>query len=351
MKSRWGRLVLASMAVVGAFVLVTGGNAGPRAADVGFEAFPGPGQVTYGQQIAYRATFENTSETTLTHVIFRQSYPIADGVESIPVDDTCPVAPVTITKPDGSHVWTCAFGKQSATADPLAVTTVWQVPPQETETSNCPDCLVSNGRWTVKEGVNDVADPNDAFPSGDGIDVFATLLASNSGGGETLKAGGYETHGTSCAVPGASGNLQTNPDVSIGNPVTTTVCLPSFTIPSSNLVDLGYVTQITEQLGNARHSEVCVATLGTNCAVPYVDADFSLLDPPQVITHVFQVAGAALPKGYKITWVSHNGGEQVAEGECDANGFCVVSIDLVNVKGTKTWVIVVTTPTNGYFDW
>ena len=347
MKFRWGRLALASMVITGAAILASGGSAGARLADVTFEAFPGPGQVTYGQQIAYKATFHNTSGTTLTHVIFRQSYPKANGVESTPADDTCPVAPVTVTKTDGSHVWTCDFGNQSANAKPLALTIVWQVPAQGSATANCPGCLASNGRWTVKEGVNDVSDPNDAFPSGAGIDVFATLLASNSGGGETLKAGGYETQGASCTDTGGPGNLRTNPDVGVANPVTTTVCLPSFTIPPSNLVDLGYVTQITETLGNARHSEVCVAALGTNCVNGYVDANFA----PQVITHVFHVADAALPNGYKITWVSHNGGPQVAEGACDANNFCVSSIDLVNVKGTKIWVIVVTTPTNGYFDW
>ena len=346
MKSRWGRLVLASTAVVGAAILASGGSAGPRVADVTFDAFPGPGQVTYGQQIAYKATFQNTSGTTLTHVMFRQSYPKANGVESTPVDDTCPVAPVTITKPDGTHEWTCDFGNQVANAAPLALTIVWQVPPQGSATANCPGCLVSNGRWTVKEGVNDVSDPNDAFPPG-GITVTATLLASNSGGGETLKAGGYETQGASCADTAGAGNLRTNPDVSLANPVVTTVCLPPFTIPSSNHVDLGYVTTITETLGNARHSEVCVAVLGTNCGNGYVDASFA----PQVITHVFHVADAALPKNYSITTVSHNGGPPTVEGACDPSGMCVVSIDLVNVKGTKIWTIVVTSPTNGSWDW
>ena len=71
---------------------------------------------------------------------------------------------------------------------------------------------------------------------------------------------------------------------------------------------------------------------------------------PLKITHVFHVLQAALPKNYKITQVSHNGATMDA-GACSTNGYCVVSIDLVNVKGTKIWVIVVTTPTNGYFDW
>lgn len=351
MKMSWGRLVLALTAIAGAAILASGGSAGPRAANVSFDAFPGPGQVTYGEQIAYKATFQNTSGTTLSHVIFRQGYPVANGVEATPVAglNTCPTTPVTLTKSDGSHVWTCEFGNLSANAPKVGLTVVWQVPAQGSATDNCPNCLVSNGRWTVKEGVNDVADPNDAFPQG-GKDVFATLLASNKGGKETLKAGGYETQGTSCADETGAGNLQTNPDVNLGNPVSTTVCLPSFGRPA-NGVDLGYVTQITETKNNARHAEVCVAQLGTDCATGYVDADFSLLDPPGVITHVFHVADAALPNGYKITAVSHNGGPATAQGACDTNGFCVLTIRLDNVKGTKIWTIVVTSPTNGYFDW
>ncbi|HEX6724412.1 MAG TPA: hypothetical protein VF073_04140 [Gaiella sp.] len=325
-----------------------------------FVAFPGPAEVTYGQQIAYKATFLNKSGTTLTHVIFRQGYPVVNGVEATPVpgQNTCPAAPVIVTKSNGSHVWTCDFGNRAANAPQVGLTVVWQVPPQETATTNCPNCLVSNGRWTVKEGVNDVADPNDAFPSSAGIDVPATLLASNSGGTEKLKAGGYVTQGTSCADPSVAGNLQTNPDVNNANPVSTTVCLPPFGKPA-NGVDLGYVTTITERVvggkPDARHSQVCVAKLGTTCPDvddPNGDADFGLLNPPQVITHVFHVADAALlPKGYKITAVSHNGGTPTAQGACDSNGFCVVTIRLDNFKGTKIWTIVVTSRTNGYFDW
>ena len=345
MKQAWGRLAAACVAVVGAAILATGGSAGPRAAEVTFDAFPGPGQVTYGQQIAYKATFKNTSGTTLTHVMFRQSYPVASGVAATPADDTCPTTPTTITTSTGKE-WICDFGNQVANAAPLALTIVWKAPPQ-TSTSNCPDCLVSNGRWTVKEGVNDVSDPNDAIPQG-GKTVTATLLASNVGGGELLKAGGYETGPTSCADPKGAGNLQTNPLVSLTNPVTTTVCFPAFTIPPGNLVDLGFATTITETAGNARHSEVCIADLGTNCGPTYIDANFA----PQAVTHVFHVADAALlPKNYTITTVSHNGGPPTVQGACDVNGFCVVTIRLDNIKGTKIWTIVVTSPTNGYFDW
>ena len=353
MKMGWGRLALACIAAASAVIFVGGGSAGPRLADVTFVAFPGPAEVTYGQQIAYKATFQNRSGTTLSHVIFRQGYPTVNGVEASPVAglNTCPTTPGIVTKSDGSHVWTCDFGNLAANAPQVGLTVVWQVPPQGTATANCVNCLISNGRWTVKEGVNDVSDPNDAFPSKDGINVPATLLASNSGGGEKLKAGGYVTQSASCADPSVAGSLQTNPDVNNANPVSTTVCLPPFGKPA-NGVDLGYVTTITETASNPRHSEVCVAALGSNCDPGYVDADFGLLDPPQVITHVFHVADAALlPKGSKITAVSHNGGPATAQGACDSNGFCVLTIRLDNLKGTKIWTIVVTSRTNGYFDW
>ncbi len=318
------------------------GSAGPRAADATFDAFPGPGQVTYGQQIAYKATFKNTSGTTLTHVMFRQGYPVAGGVYATPVANTCPSTPTTISTATGPQ-WICDFGNQSTNAGPLALTVVWQVPTLAS-TDNCVNCLVSNGRWTIKEGTNDVSDPNDAFPPG-GTTVPATLLASNAGGSELLKAGGYETAPASCADPTGSGNLRTNPVVSLTNPVSTTVCFPAFTIPSGNRVDLGYATTISETAGNARHSEVCIVDLGTNCGPSYVDANFA----PLAVTHVFHVADGALPKGYKITTVSHNGGPATVQGACDPSGFCVVSITLENK--TKIWTIVVTSPTNGYFDW
>src|SRR4029079_4816363 len=149
----WGRLALACLAVASAVIFVAGGSAGPRLADVTFVAFSRPAEGTRGQQSAYKGTFLNRSGTTLTHFIFRQTYPKANGVESTPVEglNTCPTAPVTITKSDGSRVWTCDFGNLSANAGIVGLTVVWQVPPQGDATENCTaikatDCLTSNGR-------------------------------------------------------------------------------------------------------------------------------------------------------------------------------------------------------------
>ena len=96
------------------------------------------------------------------------------------------------------------------------------------------------------------------------------------------------------------------------------------------------------------------AKLGATCPDsndPSADAVFfdPLSSNPLKITHVFRVLAASLPK-YTITQVSHNGTTMDAT-TCSTKGDCVISIDLVNDKGTKIWVIKVTTGTNGYFDW
>jgi hypothetical protein len=335
MKGAWMRLALLCGALVAAMIGVSGGSAGPRVAEVTFKAFPGPAKVSYDEQIAYRATFKNISGTTLTKVIFRQRYPVADGAYAEPVKSTCPSTPTTITTPTGPE-WICNFGNQSASAPPLTLIVVWQLPPLPA-TSNCPDCLVTNGRWTVKEATNDVSDPNDAIPP-EGITVFATLLASNEGGEETLEAGGFETEGVTCADTTSHGNLETNPVVSLTNPVTSTVCLPPFTT-------FGHAVTITETLGNPRHSDVCVAALDTDCGPTYIDATFGA----PYVTHIFHVADAALPKNYKIRAISHNGNPALEEGECSSPSECVLLIHLDHQTGI--WTLIATSDSNGYFDW
>jgi hypothetical protein len=332
------RIAVACIAAVAAAVVAAGGSAGPRQAQVTFEAFPGPGEVSYGEKIAYKTTFKNNSGTTLTKVMFRQRFPVADGQYAAPVKSTCPSTPTTITTASGPE-WICDFGTQSASAAQLTLIIVWQLPPTLTSTSNCPDCLETNGRWTVKEGTTDVSDPNDAIPP-NGITVFATLLASGAGGGETLKAGGFETDGVSCATATSPGNLQTNPDVGLTNPVASTLCLPSFTA-------FGHAATITETAGDAHHSLVCIAALGTSCGPSHVDATF----PSPFVTHIFRVADAALENGEKITVVRHNGVPlaSCADDPNNANGCATITPP--TGPGPKIWVIVATSPTNGPWDW
>jgi hypothetical protein len=346
MKAVWVRLALGVVAVATAVTIVAGGSAGPRAAIATFAAFPGPGQVTYDELIAYRATFENTSGSSLTHVRFRQSVPVVGTVAATFVTSTCPTTPTTVSTPTGPE-WVCSFGQVPAGSPELKLTIVWRAPILTGDVDGCVGCLVSTGRWSVKEGINDPGDPNDTFGK---TTTFATMLAGD-GGQETLVAGGYEMASTSCGTAG-DGNLHTLPVISVpGNPISTTFCLPAgaFTLIPSGSPDLGYATTIAETAGNARHTEVCIAALGTNCGPGYVDQNFFVIG--SVVTVVIQVADAAIqtpaPGRETITSVSHNGVPMTA-ATCAATGDCIVSINLNNQ--TKIWTIVVTSGTNGSYD-
>ena len=349
----WCAVLLVGLVAVGV------GSAGPRtpiSVDAKFDAFPGPARVSYGENIAYRASLSNTSGSTLTHVIFRQTFPVGASVTG-PVTSSCPAgASSTILNPDGTPKWwACDFGQVSATAPDPVLVVVWNVP-ASTATENCEGCFSTKGFWSVKEGLNDNINKNDEFGE---KTVTAVLLTTGDDASETRRAGGYETGSASCDDPTA-GSLRTKQKLTLDNPVSTTVCLPAFQLPSGSK-DLGYVTTITETLiantttPNPRHAEVCVAKLGATCPEsndPSADAVF--FDPlsanPLKITHVFRVLAASLPKNYTITKVSHNGTTMDAT-TCSTKGDCVISIDLVNDKGTKTWVVKVTTGANGYFDW
>lgn len=342
MRGALRQLALICALTIAALAVVGGGSAGPRtptSVKADFAAFPGPGRVSWGEQIAYKATLENKSGTTLTKVTFRQSYPAALGVEAILIDHTCPSEPATVTQSNGTKQWVCSFGQQTKSAK-LALTVVWQAPPPPDSPTNCDDCLVTTGGWTVKEGSNDIGDPNDTF--GMAI-VKATLLASGSTGTEKHEAGGYETHSASCEDTEGPGNLQTNPVLDAeDNSVSTTVCVP-VQIPLDNNVDLGYAVTLTETGNNARQSEVCIAKLGSNC--PGEDATFSA----PFVTVIFHVADDALPNKYKITGISHNGAPPLAEGECSSAGECVLDIYLD--PQTKIWTMVVTSESNGSYTW
>lgn len=327
-----GRLVVACLAVIGAAIAVAGGSAGNRTGVATFDAVPGPGAVTYEENIAYKATFLWTGGSAATHVEFRQTRPVATFGG---VDYPATLVAATCDAAFQGNDLVCAFGKLSAGAPPVEVTVVWRAPTIPSP-SGCPSCLETNGRFLVKEGVK-TDDGNDTFPVG-GIDVAARLLGGE-GTQETLTAGGYELG----ACTGGGSSLKTNQAVSLANPVATSFCLPAFATTATNL---GLATTITELLGNAHQSEVCIAALGENCGDSYIAADFG----PSATTFVFTVASAALPKGYKITQVFHNG-ELLTDETCERteNPECLVSIDLNNK--TKIWTIVATSETNGPWNW
>ena len=122
----------------------------------------------------------------------------------------------------------CSFGKLSSGATQVATLRLaGRRPPSAT---SCANCMTTDATWLIKEGkpTND----NEAFQT----DVVTASLLGGDGSQETKQAGGYETESASCTA--ATGNLHTNQALSAVNPVSTTVCLPAFTIPQGSL-DLG----------------------------------------------------------------------------------------------------------------
>ena len=324
-----GRLMVACLAVLAAAIAVAGGSAGNRDGLGTLEAVPGPGAVTYDENIAYTATFDNTSGAVFTQVKFQMPVPVAtfDGIQY----------PASFVKAScdavlQGGVLTCEFGQLRPDDTPERLTVVWKAPTIPSATG-CASCLTASGIWLIKEGKQ--TNTNESFPVGP---VHAQLLGGQ-GSQETLSAGGYELG--ACTPGGAS--LSTNQAVGLANPVATSFCLPAF---ATSGTDIGLATTITEQAGNARHAAVCIAALGTNCGPSHVDAIF--LAP--YVRHVFRVSDAALGKD-KITEISHNGEvlPSCVDEPDNANG-CVVSI--TPPKGNpKIWVIVATSPTNGPWNW
>jgi len=311
--------------VIGAAFAAAGGSAGNRDAEAHLTAFPGPGSVTYGENIAYTATLANTlGSSTFTQVTFRQKVPVATIGTEIKTA-------TLLTSTCGAQVQgdeaVCTVPNVPAGGTAVA-TLVWQVPTMSSQTG-CTDCLETTGRWLIKEGKP--TNLNEEFPT----ELVKTSLLGGEGTQEKLHAGSFEI--AACNDPFAAGSLRTNRTVDLADPVSTTVCLPFVT-------GLGNATTIDETAGNARHSEVCIAASGQNCPTT-IPADFT----PGSVTFVFRVADAALPKGYKITQLSHSGNPPLKEGQCDATGDCVVSIKLDNK--TKIWTLVATSKTNGYWDW
>lgn len=353
MKGVWGRLVLGFLVLVGAVAIASGGSAGQRVVEADFKVFPGPAKVTYDELIAYRATFLTKSKASLQKVRFVQTIPVAAGEDAVLETHTCPTTPETVVVADGPDQWVCTFGTVPSGTPKLVVTSVWKAP-NLGGTTICTGCLESEGAWFLNEGTNDVSNPNDRFGY---AEVFATLLPSGDipeTNGETLLAGGYEIGAVASCAGG--GNLKTHGVIGIANPIVTKFCLPddAFAPPFIPLGsgDPGYATTITETSGNPRQTEICIAQLGTDCVPGYADQGFfTPAEPDDVVTVVIQVSDAAIQTPAKgretIESVSHNGVPMTA-ATCSTAGDCIVSITLDNQ--TKIWTIVVTSGTNGLYD-
>lgn len=384
------RIVSACLVAAGAVaVLVPGGSAGNRTADVTFEAFPGPGQVTYGENIAYQATFTNTSGSNFTHVVFRMRVPYVDldtSVAGLDAEAATPpaYAPVfsncatyggqakTVALSTGGHEWQCDLGNlgpgtAGQVPPQVTLTVVWQAPTLP-QAADCPNCLKTNGRFTTKEGTNDVSDPNDAFyPVGGGPDVLtsATLLSGDvPGSTNRSSAGGYEFGG--CANPLGAGSLHTNGTLDASqNKVQTIVCVPSLAGIATTTYP-GLATTILEGVPhpfNPGHSyletaDVCIAALGSNCG-PFGQYTPQVFAADHPITLVFRVPDDALNKGDTITNVWHNYDPLTnpdplplctPTGPVPLNG-CLDGQPTLSKGKDKVWTIIVKSRTNGWHTW
>ena len=354
-----GRLTVACLAVLAAAIAVAGGSAGNRDGEVTFQAEPGPGAVTYGENIAYSSTFDNTTgNSTFTQLRYVQTRPTATfvdettgeitGIYTAKLEKTSCAAGAWVidlkndTNPANDE-FVCNVQSQLKPADaPAKVVTVWSIPADITSPAGCAFCLKTQAHWLIKE--RKATNGNESFPKSGPVVETAQLLAGQ-GSEETLLAGGYELG----ACTGGVKSLSTNQDVNEDNPVATSFCLPPF---ATEGVNIGIATTITELLDDPHTSTVCIADLGTNCGDETEEAkDFG---PDDFVTFEFRVAADALPNGYKITKVFHN--STTALPMCDpdvapGDDGCVVSIDLINDQGTKTWVIVAQSETNGSWVW
>ena len=79
-RARW-RLGVVCLAVVAAAFPVSGGSAGPRDGQPTLEVIPGPAAVTYGENIAYTATFYNNTKSMFTQVRFVMEPPKGLGTD------------------------------------------------------------------------------------------------------------------------------------------------------------------------------------------------------------------------------------------------------------------------------
>jgi hypothetical protein len=334
-RTRW-RLMVACLAVIGAAIAVASGGAGNRDGTGTLVPQPGPGAVTYGENIAYKATFSNDGGSMFTQTKYVMAPPVTSAAEkATPVASSCGTF-------DSSGVLTCEFGQLPPGAK-VELTVVWKTPSGASK-PGCTDCLTANGTWLIKEGKS--TNGNETFP----VSVLASLIgvSNNDPVNSNQRAGGFELVGCSNANPSS---LATNQALDAQtNPVATSFCLPvSFTAGAA----AGVASTITEPAGNAHQSEVCIAKPQTNCGdATYVAAEF-----PDLVTFTFRVADAALqmpgqPK-YTITQVFHNG--NLLPKCTDANGLtnpdgCVVSI--TPPKGNpKIWTIVTKAKTNGPWSW
>ena len=268
------------------------------------------------------------------------------------VESTCPSKPVTVSTPRGLE-WICSFpniGPGTPGTPQLVLTVLWKVPILAS-VSSCEGCLTTNGRWTIKEGTSDQRRPERRFPREERHRCSrrrSCRPSSRSDPTNTNRPVGYET--------------ELEPARTRWEPAAcapTARCTPRRTPSSTTSVSRRRSPPTRTTSASRRRSrepgETAIQaairiSAGRSSASPTLGPELQPtgLRPTNFgtdasVTFVFRVAGRALPKGYKITQVFHNG---VALPTCASTRVraqdCVVSIMPRRRARSKIWTIVAT---------
>jgi hypothetical protein len=310
-------VVVAGLAAVTLFTIATSAT-GAASAVTEQSPLPGLEAVNYGQVAAYTARIENTGNVTLKNVTLRNPIPFTE-VDGQPQPAVFQSAGCTGTL--SATEFSCVVTDRLRHGESVAVTIAWKTPGQGSS-PNCSEgpCLVNSAFWEAGPG----------GPKTYAMDPAETaLLAAN----DPAKAATYAT--TACTNP-ANPTLATDQNVSLANPLSTSVCAPN--LPANAP---GLVSSIEERDGEegdpgfTQVSDICLPSPATGCdESPFVFSSFA--------TFTFVVSNASLPEGESIDTVYHDGVVVSKSRRADPH---VVRIKNEQFKGITT--IVVESTTNG----
>jgi hypothetical protein len=320
--------VVIALSAVGLLVMAVGAPAGNREPEPTLVGFPGPGEVTYGQNVAYTATLPNEQSSTFTKAQFHNPIPTTSGGPATLKYASCPG---TLT--------TTAFVCNEITVrsgDIAKVTIVWQTPPSGSS-SNCPPatpvCMTNKTFWTIKEGTGN--------PGSSGPDTFESpvVVTSLLVVPDFSEAGGYALN--ACTNPATQKSLETNSAVGPTNKLATKVC--ASTVPGQ-VFDPGVAIEIDEGPGTGitESASICIPAPGQSCATTgYQPWSFS----PRA-TFTFTIDNTTLPQGEKVDKVLHDVNTADAIPAVDVTGDCTINV----VNKTKTTAVTCSSTFNGSWD-
>jgi len=336
-------------------VAAVGSAKNPNTLSVVLQDLPGPGEVTFGQNVASTLTVSNPSANPWNKVLVSAPAPETElGTETLKstlvYTNGCP-GPLTSGTVGTSDTVICDLG----TLDPRGTEAytllfVWQVPSggSSTDCASAP-CITNTVTVTGSEGTSGPDGPPSQHEDTFSPVVETTLLDSPDT--DKRNAGTYVF--SSCGNPAVEKSLETNQIVGTGNPLATKVCAPTVPGVLDSPGDPGLVATITERPNTASErsqgirtqiSQICIPDVGERCETAGYDPwDFS-----PFATNTFTIDDTAV-KGGPITKVFYDDDE---DGNYDLLNFTfstahayVVSITID--QAAKKTIVVVKSPGNG----